>query len=61
MSFALPMLAAKSEYDALRLSFDAMELGADSVICGTWSINFIEAVSHAGIPTEGHIGLLPIA
>ena len=34
MSFALPMQSAKSEYDALKLSFDAMELGADSVICG---------------------------
>ena len=59
MSFALPMQSAKSEYDALKLSFDAMELGADSVICGTWGVKFIEAVSHAGIPTEGHIGLVP--
>ena len=59
MSFALPMQSAKSEYDALRLSFDAMELGADSVICGTWGVKFIEAVAHAGIPTEGHIGLVP--
>ena len=59
MSFALPMQSAKSEYDALKLSFDAMELGADSVICGTWGVKFIEAVAHAGIPTEGHIGLVP--
>jgi len=29
MSFAMPMQAAKSEYDALKLSFDAMEIGAD--------------------------------
>jgi 3-methyl-2-oxobutanoate hydroxymethyltransferase len=59
MSFALPMQSAKSEYDALKLSFDAMELGADSIICGTWGLRFIEAVAHAGIPTEGHIGLVP--
>ena len=59
MSFALPMQSAKSEYDALRLSFDAMEFEADSVICGTWGVKFIKAVAHAGIPTEGHIGLLP--
>ena len=59
MSFALPMQSAKSEYDALKLSFEAMELGADSVICGTWGVKFIEAVAHAGIPTEGHIGLVP--
>ena len=59
MSFALPMQSAKSKYDALKLSFDAMELGADSIICGTWGVKFIEAVAHAGIPTEGHIGLVP--
>ena len=59
MSFALPMQSAKSEYDALKLSFEAMELGADSIICGTWGIRFIEAVAHAGIPAEGHIGLVP--
>ena len=59
MSFAMPMQAAKSEYDALKLSFDAMEIGADSIICGTWGLNFINAVAHAGIPTEGHLGLVP--
>ena len=59
MSFALPMQSAKSEYDALKLSFDAMELGADSIICGTWGTRFIEVVAHAGIPAEGHIGLVP--
>ena len=59
MSFAMPMQAAKSEYDALKLSFDAMEIGADSIICGTWGLNFISAVAHAGIPTEGHLGLVP--
>ena len=55
----MPMQAAKSEYDALKLSFDAMEIGADSIICGTWGLNFINAVAHAGIPTEGHLGLVP--
>ena len=59
MSFALPMQSARSKYEALKLSFDAMELGADSIICGTWGIRFIEAVAHAGIPAEGHIGLVP--
>ena len=59
MSFAMPMTAATSESEALRLSFDAMAMGADSIICGTWSLRFINAVSNAGIPTEGHLGLVP--
>ena len=36
-----------------------MEMGADSIICGTWSLKFINALSDAGIPTEGHLGLVP--
>ena len=36
-----------------------MEMGADSIICGTWSLDFIETVAKAGIPAEGHLGLVP--
>ena len=59
MSFAMPMQSAKSKTDALRFAFDAMEMGADSIICGTWSLDFIETVAKAGIPAEGHLGLVP--
>ena len=59
MSFAMPMQSAKSKKDALRFAFDAMEMGADSIICGTWSLDLIETVAKAGIPAEGHLGLVP--
>ena len=59
MSFSMPTTAATSESDALKLSYDAMAIGADSILCGTWSLKFINAVSNAGIPTEGHLGLVP--
>ena len=59
MSFSMPTTAATSESEALKLSYDAMAIGADSILCGTWSLNFINAVSNAGIPTEGHLGLVP--
>ena len=52
MSFALPMQSAKSEYDALKLSFDAMELGAVSIISAREPVS-AEVVAHA-IPAEGH-------
>ena len=59
MSFSMPTTAATSESEALKLSYDAMAIGADSILCGTWSLKFINAVSNAGIPTEGHLGLVP--
>ena len=59
MSFSMPTTAATSESEALKLSYDAMAIGADSILCGTWSLKFINALSNAGIPTEGHLGLVP--
>ena len=59
MSFAMPMQAATTSSEALSVCFGAMECGADSIMCGTWSLDFIEAAANAGIPVEGHIGLVP--
>jgi len=59
MTFAMPMQAATTTSEALSVCFDAMECGADSIMCGTWSLDFIEAAAKAGIPVEGHIGLVP--
>lgn len=36
-----------------------MEIGADSIICGTSGLSFVSAVAHADIPTEGHLRLVP--
>jgi 3-methyl-2-oxobutanoate hydroxymethyltransferase len=59
MTFAMPMQAATTSSEALSVCFDAMARGADSIMCGTWSLDFIEAAAKAGIPVEGHIGLVP--
>jgi len=58
MSFALPISRVTSEQEALRMAFDAMEAGADTVMC-QWSLKFIAAVASAGIPIQGHVGLVP--
>ena len=59
MTFTMPMQAATTSSEALSVCFDAMARGADSIMCGTWSLDFIEAAAKAGIPVEGHIGLVP--
>ena len=55
----MPMTAATSESDALKLSFDGVEFGADQMICATWCLKFINALSNTGIPTEYQLGLIP--
>jgi len=58
MSFVVPLLSVPTQDDALRHSYKAMELGADAVIF-QGSLGHIEALSKAGIPVQGHIGLVP--
>ena len=58
MSFVIPLLSVPTKDDTLKHSYKAMELGADGIIF-QGSLNDIEALSNAGIPVQGHIGLVP--
>ena len=58
MSFSVPLVAAASEAEAVRLAYTAMELGADAIMC-QWSPRFISAATEAGVPVQGHAGLVP--
>jgi 3-methyl-2-oxobutanoate hydroxymethyltransferase len=58
MAFSVPLVAAASPVEAVRLGYDAMTLGADAIMC-QWSPRFVEAAAEAGIPVQGHAGLVP--
>jgi 3-methyl-2-oxobutanoate hydroxymethyltransferase len=58
MAFSVPLVAAASETEAIRLAYDAMVVGADAVMC-QWSPRFISAATEAGVPVQGHAGLVP--
>ena len=58
MAFSVPLVAAASESEALRLAYDAMKFGADAIKC-QWSPRFINAAAEAGVPVQGHAGLVP--
>ncbi|HIM71526.1 MAG TPA: ketopantoate hydroxymethyltransferase [Alphaproteobacteria bacterium] len=58
MAFSVPLVAAASETEAIRLAYDAMVVGADAVMC-QWSPRFISAAAEAGVPVQGHAGLVP--
>lgn len=57
-TFCMPLTKYVTEAEALRAAFDAMEAGADGIYC-CWTMRFIEAVAEAGIPVQGHAGLVP--
>jgi 3-methyl-2-oxobutanoate hydroxymethyltransferase len=58
MSFSLPLVAVASPEEALRLAFAAMEIGGDAIMC-QWSPRFIGTLAEAGVPAQGHAGLVP--
>ena len=58
MAFSVPLVAAASEVEAVRIGYDAMALGADAIMC-QWSPRFVAAAADAGIPVQGHAGLVP--
>ena len=58
MSFSVPLVAAATEAEAVRIGYQAMEIGADGIMC-QWSPRFVAAAAEAGIPIEGHAGLVP--
>jgi 3-methyl-2-oxobutanoate hydroxymethyltransferase len=58
MSFSVPLVAAANETEAVRLAYQAMEIGADAIMC-QWSPRFVAAATEAGVPVQGHAGLVP--
>ena len=58
MAFSVPLIAAASEEEAIRLGYKAMAVGADAIMC-QGSPKFISAAAEAGIPVQGHAGLVP--
>jgi len=58
MTFCIGLTKVATVEEAVRAGFDAMEAGADGIMC-QWGPEFIRAVSGVGIPVEAHAGLVP--
>jgi 3-methyl-2-oxobutanoate hydroxymethyltransferase len=58
LSVGMPHGAVASPQEAIKLGFEMMKRGADSVYT-SHSPFFIEAMAREGIPVTGHVGLVP--
>ncbi len=58
MTFCIGLTKIATAAEAVRAGYDAMEIGADAIMC-QWGPEFIRAVSSAGIPVQAHAGLVP--
>jgi 3-methyl-2-oxobutanoate hydroxymethyltransferase len=58
MAFSVALVAAASADEAVRVGYEGLGLGADAIMC-QWSPRFVAAAAEAGIPVQGHAGLVP--
>jgi 3-methyl-2-oxobutanoate hydroxymethyltransferase len=58
MTYCIGLTKVATVQEAVRAGFDAMESGADGIMC-QWGPEFIQAVSKVGIPVQAHAGLVP--
>ena len=56
----LSFLKYESKESIAKKCFELIELGVDSIHCGSWNINFVKYLSEFKIPIQGHVGFVPM-
>jgi|TARA_B100001971_G_scaffold115849_1_gene106539 3-methyl-2-oxobutanoate hydroxymethyltransferase len=59
MTVAIPFIKYSSKKDIVKKALELVEIGADSIHCGSWNINFMKYLNEFKIPFQGHAGLVP--
>tara|TARA_Y100001970_G_scaffold242889_1_gene307694 strand:- start:2389 stop:3075 length:687 start_codon:yes stop_codon:yes gene_type:complete len=56
----LNWLKHESKESILKTALEMMDIGIDSLHCGSWNIEFIKYLNSFRIPFQGHVGLVPM-
>ena len=56
---AIPFIKFSSKEKIVDKALEVLELGADSIHCGSWNLNFMKYLNEFKIPFQGHAGLVP--
>lgn len=59
MTVAIPFIKFSSKENIVKKALELAELGADSIHCGSWNLNFMKYLNEFKIPFQGHAGLVP--
>jgi len=59
MTVAVPFINYSSKNDIVKKALEIVEIGADSIHCGSWNLNFMKYLNDFKIPFQGHAGLVP--
>lgn len=59
LTVSIPFLDHSSKDEIIKKAFEIVSLGADSIHCGSWNLNFMKYLNEFKIPFQGHAGLVP--
>tara|TARA_A100001011_G_scaffold72068_1_gene73953 strand:- start:456 stop:1295 length:840 start_codon:yes stop_codon:yes gene_type:complete len=59
ISVSIPFIKYASKYDIVKDSLEVVDLGFDSITCGSWNLDFMKYLNGFNIPMQGHAGLVP--
>ncbi len=59
ISVSIPFIKYSSKYDIVKDSLEIIDMGFDSITCGSWNLDFMKYLNGFKIPMQGHAGLVP--
>ena len=59
ISVSVPFIKYSSKEHIVRDSLEIIEMGFDSITCGSWNLDFMKYLNGFRVPFQGHAGLVP--
>ena len=59
MTVSIPFIKCSNKEDIVKDFLEIIELGFDSITCGSWNLDFMKYLNGFKIPFQGHAGLVP--
>ncbi|MDC1296531.1 3-methyl-2-oxobutanoate hydroxymethyltransferase, partial [Alphaproteobacteria bacterium] len=59
ISVSIPFIKYSSKEHIISDSLEIIDMGFDSITCGSWNLKFMEYLNEFQIPFQGHAGLVP--
>ena len=59
ITVSVPFIKYSSKEEIVKDSLEVIDMGFDSITCGSWNLDFMKYLNGFKIPFQGHAGLVP--
>ena len=59
LTVGIPFLKYENKDKITKKAFELIEIGVDSIHCGSWNLDFMSYLNKFNIPFQGHAGFVP--